>query len=293
MFSTPVLTNAFPRWGRLAKAKPLNLLDSFHKHVETRVFSSFERTTQRGNLPRGNYGTRRLPRSRLLQPGRHKRAHWHPGSFGLRQNAVSVFPGDFGDNEDLKEGAEHEWRKPDKSEEEEDEEKYKEAKKLKETLREEAKAKEALRQKRIERALNPRPHLTKIDERGCAYGRGARKAASARVWIQPGLGEIIVNRKEYAEYFVRETLREHIIEPFVITETLGQFDVTATVTGGGLSGQAGAIRLGIARGLNNYNPDLYRPPLKYKKLLKRDSRAVERKKIGKVKARKSPQWSKR
>lgn len=132
-----------------------------------------------------------------------------------------------------------------------------------------------------------------IDERGRAYGRGGRKTASARVWIQPGFGNVVINKKDFVEYFDRTSDREQILEPLAATETLGRFDVTVTVEGGGLTGQAGAIRHGLARALNHYNPDAYRPPLKRLGYLTRDPRKVERKKIGHLKARKKPQWVKR
>lgn len=132
-----------------------------------------------------------------------------------------------------------------------------------------------------------------IDERGRSYGRGGRKTASARVWIQPGFGNVVVNKKDFVDYFGRTTDRELILEALAATETLGRFDITATVEGGGLTGQAGAIRHGLARALNHYNPDTYRPPLKRLGYLTRDPRKVERKKIGHLKARKKPQWVKR
>ena len=132
-----------------------------------------------------------------------------------------------------------------------------------------------------------------IDDQGRAYGRGGRKRASARVWIQPGMGHVVVNRKDIVDYFDRIYDRELILSPLAATRTCGLFDVTAYVQGGGLTGQAGAIRHGLARALNNYNPDSYRPPLKRLGYLTRDPRKVERKKIGHKKARKMPQWVKR
>jgi ribosomal protein S9 len=99
-----------------------------------------------------------------------------------------------------------------------------------------------------------------IDERGRAYGRGGRKTASARVWIQPGFGNVVFNEKDFVEYFDRTSDRELILEPLAATETLGRFDVTVTVEGVGLTGQAGAIRHGLARTLNHYNSDVYRLP---------------------------------
>jgi small subunit ribosomal protein S9 len=148
------------------------------------------------------------------------------------------------------------------------------------------------REKWIDNALPPERAPT-IDERGRAYGRGGRKRAQARVWIQPGLGEVVVNRRRFTDYFDRLYDREQVLAPFVATETCNMFDVQIMVKGGGLTGQAGAIRLGAARALNAYNPDLYRPPLKFLGYLTRDPRKVERKKIGHTKARKSPQWVRR
>jgi len=144
----------------------------------------------------------------------------------------------------------------------------------------------------IENAKPPVRHPV-IDERGRAYGRGGRKTASARVWIQPGLGHVVVNRQDICDYFERSTDRELVLAPMAATATCGKFDVTAMVAGGGLTGQAGAIRHGLARALNHYNPDVYRPPLKRLGYLTRDPRKVERKKIGHIKARKKPQWVKR
>ena len=132
-----------------------------------------------------------------------------------------------------------------------------------------------------------------IDDQGRAYGRGGRKMASARVWIQPGMGHVVVNRKDLVDYFERISDRELILAPLAATRTCGKFDVTAYVQGGGLTGQAGALRHGLARALNNYNPDTYRAPLKRLGYLTRDPRKVERKKIGHKKARKMPQWVKR
>jgi small subunit ribosomal protein S9 len=152
-------------------------------------------------------------------------------------------------------------------------------------------AKEAQKKRWIKNARPP-VRVSEIDERGRAYGRGSRKTAQARVWIQPGEGEIVVNRKDFVTYFPRESDRDHVLGPFVASQTCGQFDVTAVVRGGGLTGQAGAIRLGLARALEKYNPD-YRPPMKRQGFMTRDPRKVERKKVGRVKARKSPQWVRR
>jgi small subunit ribosomal protein S9 len=131
-----------------------------------------------------------------------------------------------------------------------------------------------------------------IDELGRSYATGKRKNAVARVWIKPGNGKIGVNGRESPIYFARPVLRMIINQPFVATNRLGQFDVMCTVKGGGLSGQAGAVRHGISRALTHYEPGL-RPLLKSQGFLTRDSRVVERKKYGKHKARRRPQYSKR
>ncbi len=124
------------------------------------------------------------------------------------------------------------------------------------------------------------------------YATGRRKESVARVWLAPGKGEIIVNGKPVLDYFKRETLKMLIEQPFEVTETSGQYDVFATVQGGGLSGQAGALRLGIARALTKINED-FRSPLRQSGFLTRDPRMVERKKYGQPKARKRFQYSKR
>jgi small subunit ribosomal protein S9 len=136
-------------------------------------------------------------------------------------------------------------------------------------------------------------HEVKIDDHGRSYGTGRRKNSSARVWIKPGNGEINVNGKKLNEYFKRPVLQMIVNQPFDVTENAGKFDVYCTVKGGGLSGQAGAIKHGISRALNAYNPETNRPALKENGFLTRDPRAVERKKYGKAKARKSFQFSKR
>ncbi|WP_114393692.1 30S ribosomal protein S9 [Oleisolibacter albus] len=136
------------------------------------------------------------------------------------------------------------------------------------------------------------PAEPKIDSLGRAYATGKRKDAVARVWIKPGTGKITVNGRELAVYFARPVLRMMIDQPFLITNRREQFDVVCTVSGGGLSGQAGALRHGISKALTYYEPGL-RPPLKAAGLLTRDPRVVERKKYGKAKARRSFQFSKR
>jgi small subunit ribosomal protein S9 len=130
------------------------------------------------------------------------------------------------------------------------------------------------------------------DEFGRSYATGKRKNAIARVWIKPGNGKIEVNGRDSPIYFARPVLRMLLNQPFVVTDRLGQFDVWCTVKGGGLSGQAGAVRHGISKALTYYEPTL-RPTLKHGGFLTRDSRIVERKKYGKAKARRSFQFSKR
>ena len=130
------------------------------------------------------------------------------------------------------------------------------------------------------------------DALGRAYGTGRRKTSSARVWVFPGDGTVTINGKNLIEYFVRKSLVDEIVKPFGVTRTACDFDVKATVKGGGLSGQAGAIRHGIARALQNYDP-AHRPALKKAGFITRDPRMVERKKPGRKKARKAFQWVKR
>jgi len=130
------------------------------------------------------------------------------------------------------------------------------------------------------------------DEHGRSYATGKRKDAVARVWVKPGKGKITVNGKEAAKYFARPVLQMVIGQPFKVANVTGQFDVMATVAGGGLSGQAGAVKHGISKALTLYDPE-YRPALKAAGFLTRDPRVVERKKYGKRKARRSFQFSKR
>ncbi len=130
------------------------------------------------------------------------------------------------------------------------------------------------------------------DELGRSYATGKRKDAVARVWIKPGAGKITVNGREFERYFVRPVLRMVIHQPFEAADRKDQFDITCTVKGGGLSGQAGAVRHGISKALTLYEPEL-RPVLKKGGFLTRDARVVERKKYGKRKARRSFQFSKR
>jgi len=135
-------------------------------------------------------------------------------------------------------------------------------------------------------------HVQKLDAYGRAYATGKRKNAVARVWIKPGSGKITVNGRDVAVYFARPVLQMVVNQPFGIAERVGQFDVVCLVDGGGLSGQAGAVKHGISKALTFFEPGL-RPALKVAKFLTRDSRVVERKKYGRAKARKRFQFSKR
>jgi len=132
----------------------------------------------------------------------------------------------------------------------------------------------------------------KRDAQGRSYATGRRKNAVARVWIKPGSGKVTVNEREEAVYFARAVLRMILRQPLVVTNRETQFDVVCTVQGGGLSGQAGAVRHGISRALVNYEPEL-KPILKKNGFMTRDSRMVERKKFGRAKARRRFQYSKR
>ncbi|HLG88044.1 MAG TPA: 30S ribosomal protein S9 [Alphaproteobacteria bacterium] len=130
------------------------------------------------------------------------------------------------------------------------------------------------------------------DAFGRAYATGKRKNAIARVWIKPGNGKLTVNGRDGTVYFARPVLRMIINQPFLLSDRMDQFDVVCSVVGGGLSGQAGAVRHGIATALTLYEPGL-RPNLKHAGLLTRDARVVERKKYGRHKARRGMQWAKR
>ena len=132
----------------------------------------------------------------------------------------------------------------------------------------------------------------KLDAKGRAYATGKRKNAIARVWIKPGTGKITVNGRDSPVYFARPVLRMMINQPFGVVNRAGQYDVVCSVTGGGLSGQAGALRHGISKALTYFEPAL-RALLKQSGFLTRDSRVVERKKYGRAKARRSFQFSKR
>ena len=132
----------------------------------------------------------------------------------------------------------------------------------------------------------------KVDQFGRAYATGKRKNAIARVWVKPGSGKITVNGKAFNAFFARPVLQMILQQPIIAAARKDQYDVVATVSGGGLSGQAGAVRHGISKALTEYEPEL-RPVLKKGGFLTRDSRVVERKKYGKAKARRSFQFSKR
>ena len=135
-------------------------------------------------------------------------------------------------------------------------------------------------------------YVQKLDGQGRAYATGKRKNAVARVWVKPGSGKITVNTRPIEVFFARPVLRMLIQQPLVASNRTGQFDVVCSVSGGGLSGQAGAVRHGISKALTYYEPDL-RSVLKRGGFLTRDSRVVERKKYGRAKARRSFQFSKR
>jgi small subunit ribosomal protein S9 len=201
----------------------------------------------------------------------------------LRTHAVSIFHGDYSDD-----GTDDLWNDDDDDDtsatDDDDQEGLAKLLELEEEHQASRKAKWM---------KTPDPYPTVIDDRGRSYGRGGRKTASARVWIQPGHGEVVVNRMPLIHYFPRESHRNAVLEPMVATRTLGDFDLQIMVQGGGKSGQAGAARHGLARALNKFHPELYRPPLKKQGYMTRDARMVERKKTGLVKARKAPQWVRR
>jgi small subunit ribosomal protein S9 len=135
-------------------------------------------------------------------------------------------------------------------------------------------------------------HVKKVDAQGRAYATGKRKDAVARVWIRPGSGKVTVNKRPLEVYFARPVLRMILEQPIQVANRQGQYDVIVTVAGGGLSGQAGAVRHGLSKALTYFEPEL-RGVLKRGGFLTRDSRVVERKKYGRAKARRSFQFSKR
>lgn len=160
-------------------------------------------------------------------------------------------------------------------------------------MAEEPKTLEELGELQTASAENQAPvHEQKLDKYGRAYATGKRKDAVARVWIKPGSGQIKVNKKDYSDYFARPVLQMLLKQPLDAAERGTQYDIFASVSGGGLSGQAGAVRHGISKALTYYEPEL-RGVLKKGGFLTRDSRTVERKKYGRAKARRSFQFSKR
>jgi small subunit ribosomal protein S9 len=204
-----------------------------------------------------------------------------------RPHLVALFPGDYSDDP-----GNDEWDNDDDFDGGDDEDDNEASSRLEAALRRNELEMQRKRERWIQNAIPP-VWTSVVDDRGRSYGRGGRKRAQARVWIQPGLGTVTVNRRHFEEYFTRMSDRDLCLQPMVATATLGHFDVTAIVKGGGLTGQAGAIRHGVARALNAFDPDRYRADLKVLGLLTRDARKVERKKIGHKKARKSPQWVRR
>jgi small subunit ribosomal protein S9 len=213
----------------------------------------------------------------------------------LRTHAVSFIDGDYNDFDDADEedpfATDEDWELAPREETDGADEDTMWRRKQETDALKSQQTEDAQRAKWIENAKPP-VRKQEIDERGRSYGRGGRKTSTARVWIQPGEGSVTVNRREFLDYFGRETDRELILSPFVATNTCGKFDVVVAVEGGGVTGKAGAIRHGIARALEKYNPD-YRPPMKRLGFMTRDARMVEQKKIGLKKARKAPQWVRR
>lgn len=149
-----------------------------------------------------------------------------------------------------------------------------------------------LNQAAVAAAIEAPKYEQKLDKYGRAYATGKRKNAVARVWIKPGSGKITVNGRDIEVYFARPVLRMILQQPLGVAKRVDQYDVMVSVAGGGLSGQAGAVRHGLAKALTHYEPEL-RSALKKEGFLTRDSRVVERKKYGKRKARRSFQFSKR
>eukprot|EP00567_Pseudictyota_dubia_P005803 CAMPEP_0197449210 /NCGR_PEP_ID=MMETSP1175-20131217/20408_1 /TAXON_ID=1003142 /ORGANISM="Triceratium dubium, Strain CCMP147" /LENGTH=294 /DNA_ID=CAMNT_0042981253 /DNA_START=69 /DNA_END=953 /DNA_ORIENTATION=+ len=228
----------------------------------------------------------------------------------IRIHAVSIFDGNYDDYyNDNDQGAEQafptddeetEWKlSPSDANEGEDDEfadlfeggNTELDRKVSALILERHRAYQEKKKKWIENA-KPKVRVQQIDERGRAHGRGSRKTANAGVFIFPGEGYITVNNCDLVDYFPRESDRDLVLSPFVATRTCGKFDVRCHVAGGGKTGQAGAVRHGLARALEKYNPE-YRPPMKRLGYLTRDPRMVERKKIGLKKARKAPQWVRR
>jgi small subunit ribosomal protein S9 len=162
---------------------------------------------------------------------------------------------------------------------------------IKSTVKEKAKE-EAVIAGTATEPSGPVEHVRKLDKHGRAYATGKRKNAIARVWIKPGNGKIVVNGRELKVYFARPVLQMVVNQPFTVADRANQFDVECLVVGGGLSGQAGAVKHGISKALTYFEPEL-RKPLKVALFLRRDPRIVERKKYGRAKARRRFQFSKR
>jgi len=152
--------------------------------------------------------------------------------------------------------------------------------------------KEAVAEQAAASGTSAPERVQQLDKKGRAYGTGRRKDAVARVWVSRGNGKITVNGRDIAVFFARGTQRLVINQPFEVTQRVGQFDVNVVVSGGGLTGQAGAVRHGISRALVHFEPGLH-VALKKAGFLTRDSRVVERKKYGRHKARRGTQWVKR
>ena len=164
---------------------------------------------------------------------------------------------------------------------------------IKAAVKEQAAAQKAVVDSPVVVAAEEAPkHEKKVDKFGRAYATGKRKNAIARVWIKPGKGKITVNGRAVEVYFARPVLQMIVNQPFAVADRANQFDVEVNVVGGGLSGQAGAVKHGISKALTYFEPEL-RAPLKVAKFLRRDARVVERKKYGRAKARKRFQFSKR
>jgi len=164
---------------------------------------------------------------------------------------------------------------------------------IKAAVKEQAKEQKAVETGVVVAEISEAPkHEKKVDKFGRAYATGKRKNAIARVWIKPGKGKITVNGRAVEVYFARPVLQMIVNQPFAVADRNGQFDVDVLVNGGGLSGQAGAVKHGISKALTYFEPEL-RAPLKTAKFLRRDARVVERKKYGRAKARKRFQFSKR
>ena len=142
----------------------------------------------------------------------------------------------------------------------------------------------------VENVVHKEP---KLDKLGRAYGTGRRKVSTARVWIKPGIGKISINGRDMKEYFKRDTLIIHAMKALDVTENRARFDVYCTIAGGGITGQAGALRHGLGRALDNFDPTLYHAILRQAGVLTRDDRMVESKKYGRHKARRSTQFVKR